>query len=199
MKRAILTGAILLLSVLALGFLGATMINAFDNRQTLAKATYSQTGGDTTKNFEAFLRIEGIPGEATDKAYKGWIAVESFSWKETWNTTELYEEMVNMEEFHFSMNVSKASPKLFLAAASGQYFESAVLAVRTVGATPTEFLRWRFTKVQIVSYQTSGNIYHDATPVDKISIEFDGIEISYRQIFPDGTVGPWIKASWPIR
>jgi hypothetical protein len=37
--------------------------------------------------FEYFLKIDGIPGESTDKKHAGEIAVESFSWGATQSGT----------------------------------------------------------------------------------------------------------------
>jgi type VI protein secretion system component Hcp len=40
------------------------------------------------------------------------------------------------------MRVNKASPKLFLACASGPRIRNAILTVRRTGANPAEFLKW---------------------------------------------------------
>jgi len=34
-------------------------------------------------SVDYFLKIEGVEGESADKAHKGWIDLESWSWGET--------------------------------------------------------------------------------------------------------------------
>ena len=92
--------------------------------------------------------------------------------------------------------VNKASPKLFLACAKGEHFKEVVLAVRRTGASPAEFLKWRFTDVLISSYQTAGDSATGALPVDDASLKFSKIEVEYSPVKPDGTLGTPVKAGW---
>ena len=52
--------------------------------------------------------------------------------------------------------MSKASPKLFLACATGQHFKEAKLVGRKAGKAQQEFLTWTFSDVLVSSYQTGG-------------------------------------------
>ena len=79
-----------------------------------------------------FLKIEGIPGESYDQGHKDEIQIMSFSWGETQSGTIAAgggggAGKVQMQDFHFVMNVCKASPKLFLACATGDHIPKATL------------------------------------------------------------------------
>ena len=84
-----------------------------------------------------FLQISGIEGESTDAKFKGSLDVLSWSWGETQSSAPAAGSgagagKVQMQDFQFATHVSKASPKLFLACASGQHLKEAKL----VGARP---------------------------------------------------------------
>ena len=80
-----------------------------------------------------FLQITGIEGESMDAKHKGWLDVESWSWGETNRRARPAEAgaapgKVQVQDLHVTTRVSKASPKLFLACASGQHMKEAKLA-----------------------------------------------------------------------
>ena len=51
---------------------------------------------------------------------------------------------VQMQDFHFVMNVNKASPKLFLACATGQHIKRRSLTGRKAGKEQQEYLKVTF-------------------------------------------------------
>ena len=150
--------------------------------------------------IDMFLKIDGIEGESTDVKHKNEIAILSYAWGEAQSAPASGAGggagKIVMQDFYFSMFVSKASPKLFLACAKGEHFKNAVLTVRHPGASPTEFLKWRFTDVLITSYQTAGDVATGALPVDHASLKFSKIEVEYSPVKPDGTLGTPVKAGW---
>jgi type VI secretion system secreted protein Hcp len=146
-----------------------------------------------------FLKIDGVPGESTDSKHKGEIELESFSWGAVQTGTPGRgggggAGKVQMQDFHFVMTVSKASPKLFLACATGQHLKQATFVARKAGKGQQEFLLYKFTDVLISSYQTGGS--GDLPPMDQISFNFGRIEVEYRPQKSDGTLGPPEKAGW---
>ena len=94
------------------------------------------------------------------------------------------------------MPVNKASTKLFMVCANGQYIKLAVLSVRKPGAT-REYLKWTFSEIIITSYGTTLSP-GEQKPTDHISFKFKKIEIEYIETRPDGTLGPPVKAGWDV-
>ena len=158
--------------------------------------------------IDMFLKIDGIDGESTDDKHKDEIAILSYAWGETQlapiggaggaGGAGGGAGKIAMQDLYFSMPVNKASPKLFLACAKGEHLRSAVLTVRHAGASPTEFLKWRFTDVLISSYQTASDLATGVLPTDRASLKFGKIEVEYSPVKPDGTPGTPVKAGWDI-
>src|SRR5574341_1550732 len=138
-----------------------------------------------------FLKMDGIEGESYDHKYKGAIDIESFSFGATQSGTHAGgggggAGKVSMQDFHFVMKVNKASPKLFLACASGQHIKSAILTCRKAGKDQQEYLKYTFTDLLVSSYQTGGSGSSDVVPIDQISLNFSKIETEYKEQKPDG-------------
>ena len=150
--------------------------------------------------IDMFLKIDGIEGESTDAKHKNEIDILFYAWSEVQPAPAGGAGggagKIAMQDLHFSMLVNKASPKLFLACAKGEHFKNAVLTVRHTGASPAEFLKWRFTDVLISSYQTAGDVATGTLPADHASLKFGKIEVEYSPVKPDGTLGTPVKAGW---
>jgi type VI secretion system secreted protein Hcp len=145
-----------------------------------------------------FLKIDGIQGESADSKHKNEIHLMSWSWGETNGGSHGAgggggAGKVVMQDFHFSMNVNKASPKLFLACASGQHIKEALLTCRKAGKDQQEYLKIKFQELLISTYQTGGS---DAVPVEQIGFNFAKIEIQYAPQKADGTLDALVVANW---
>lgn len=153
--------------------------------------------------LNAYLKIDGIEGESRDDKHRDQIEIESFSWGES-NFASAASGgggatgKVSMNDFHFVMRVSKASPKLFLACASGEHLPEAQLSISKAGAEQMiDYLYWKFTDILITSYQTGGSS-GDAVPTDSFSLNFAKIEVSYKEQNADGSLGAEHKAGWDL-
>ena len=106
-----------------------------------------------------FLQISGIPGESMDSKHKDWIDVLSWTWGES-NTGTVHTGggagagKVAFQDLSFMTRISKASPALFLACASGQHIKEAKLVGRKAGKGQQEYLTWTFSDLLVSSYQT---------------------------------------------
>jgi len=151
-----------------------------------------------------FLKIDGIEGEAQDKTHKNEIQLESWSFGETQSGTSgqgggAGAGKVAMQDFHFVMRVSKASPKLFLSCANGEHIKKAVLTVRKAGKDQQEYLKWTFTDLLISSYQTGGSASSDVVPLDQISFNFSEAQIDYKAQNADGTLGGAVTTKYNVK
>jgi type VI secretion system secreted protein Hcp len=154
--------------------------------------------------IDYFLQITGVEGESTDAKHKGWIDVDSWSWGES-NPGALASGggggagKVTFQDFHFVTRVNKASPKLFLACASGQHFKDATLVARKAGKDQQEFLSWTFTDLLVSSYQTGGSEAGQMLPLDQVSLNFAKVKVSYKAQKADGSLDAAITAGWDIK
>ena len=70
--------------------------------------------------IDMFLKIDGIQGESTDTHHSDEIDILSYTWGESQpgtasSGTGAAAGRVTMQDFHFTMRVNRASPRLFLA------------------------------------------------------------------------------------
>ena len=149
-----------------------------------------------------FLKIDGIPGESTDGKHKGEIQIESFSWGLSNSGPAAHggggAGKAAFQDFSFVTQVTKASPKLFLACASGAHIKQAILTARKAGKVQQEFLKVTLSDLLVSSYQTEGS-GGDVVPTDQVSLNFSKIEVSYREQKADGSLGENNVAGWDIK
>ena len=69
--------------------------------------------------FDAFLKIDGVPGESTDDKHKDWIEVLSFNFGESQPSSATASsaggattERVNFQDFGVVKHIDKSTPKL---------------------------------------------------------------------------------------
>jgi type VI secretion system secreted protein Hcp len=150
-----------------------------------------------------FLKIDSIPGESSDSKHKNEIDLESWSWGEANSGSHATgggggAGKVSMNDFSFVMRVNKASPKLFLACASGQHIKEALLTCRKAGKDQQEYLKIKFSDLLISNYQTGGS-NSDVVPVEQISLNFSKIEVSYAPQKADGTLDSPVVHNWNLK
>src|SRR6516165_9679323 len=151
-------------------------------------------------HVDCFLKIDGIEGESKDTKHKGSIEISGWSWGAAQTGTSSHgggagAGKVAMQDAHFSMSVSKASPKLMLACATGDHIKQAVLTCRKAGTDQQEYLKYTFSDVLVSSFQTNG-ASGGGTPTESLSLNFSKIEIEYKEQQHDGTLGGRIKTGW---
>ena len=151
-----------------------------------------------------FLKIDGIEGESMDKAHPKEIQLESWSWGETQSGSHAAgmgggAGKVSMQDFHFTMPVNKASPKLMLACATGEHIKKAILTCRKAGKEQQEFLVYTFSDLIVSSYQTGGSHGANVLPTEQISLNFAKIETEYKAQKPDGSLDSPVKAGYDLK
>jgi type VI secretion system secreted protein Hcp len=151
-----------------------------------------------------FLRIEGIEGESADAKHKGSIELMSWSWGASNSATTHAGAggaagKANIQDLHFVTKLSKASPRLFLACASGQHLKQAKLTARSAGAKQAEFLTLTLSDVLVSSYQTGGSGANDVFPMDQVSLNFAKLSMEYKARKADGSLDAAVVAGWDLK
>jgi len=153
-----------------------------------------------------FLELDGIKGESHDSEFKskGAIDVESWSWGESNAGTGHAggghgAGKVVAQDFHFVQKLSKASPELFLACATGKHISKATLTCRKAGGKQEAFLVIKMTDLLVSSYQTGGSGHSDIVPTDQISLNFAKMETEYKQQDEKGAVGSPVKGGYDFK
>lgn len=155
-------------------------------------------------HVDYFLKLDGIDGESPDSKHKGDIEISSFSWGASQSGSHGSgggggAGKVSVQDFHFVMGLNKASPKLFLACATGEHIKKAVLVCRKAGTEQREYLKVTMSDLLVSSYQTGGSAGGGPAPTDQISLNFAKIEFEYKEQKPDGSLGGAIKSGYDIK
>src|SRR5258708_5647838 len=173
-----------------------------------------------------FLKLEVIDGESEEKTHSKEIHIEAWSLGEQQSGTMAQgggggAGKVHMHDFHFVMKTNSASPKLFLACATGEHIKKAVLTCRKAGTQQQEFFKMTLTDVLVSRFKMGGGGGHEvagsthvmsskytarpdhvsggALPIDQVSFNFTKIEISYAPQKPDGTLDAAIPAGFDLK
>ena len=150
-----------------------------------------------------FLKIDGIEGESTDSKHKGEIDIQSFSFGVANSGSHAGgggggSGKASFQDLHFTTNVSKASPKLMLACATGEHIKKAVLTVRKAGKDQQEYMKVTLEDLLVSSYQDGG---HEGSvfPSDQFALNFSKIEFDYKEQKSDGTLGGSVKTGYDVK
>lgn len=193
MKKYILTAAVVFITIFA--------VNYFNH------SPQTEVSEVSAAQVDYFLKIPGIPGESKRAGHEEEIEILSWSWGETQEAALLLpavqsareaanKSAISPNEIEFEMNMSKASPKLMEAVASGKIFEQEVVLTgyRATGE-PEPYLLIKMKPVYITSYQTGGS-NSDTVPVDTISLNFGAIKFEYRPLGDEGRLGEPVVGMW---
>ena len=144
-----------------------------------------------------FLKIDGVDGESTDSKHKNWIDIDSYSFGATQTASSGGgggAGKVKISDIMLTKTIDKASPKLFLATATGEHLKKVELVLVKSGQ---EYMKWTFTDVMVSSYQVGGS--GDVVPTDQISLNFAKVEFEYRSQKADGTLDTPVKGGWDVK
>ena len=142
--------------------------------------------------FDAFLKIDGIPGESTDAKHRNEIDVLSFHW----GIARGGRGRSRVEDFQIVKAVDAATPLLFDAVCSGQTFKEAVFTLsKGDGNLLKDTCKMRFQDVFVSSVAAAGTAASDAFPTEQVKLGFSSVEIECVAQGPDGSPGEVVRST----
>lgn len=140
--------------------------------------------------FDAFIKIDGVPGEATDDKHKEWIEIESFGWGVQQQAVARGQGggggmagKASFNDFSVVKSVDKATPSLFQACATGSHNKLITVSFCRATGDKTQYLEYKFSDVVISSYQASGAPGGGTSlPTEQVSFSFAKVEMTYTMI-----------------
>ncbi len=137
--------------------------------------------------FDAFIQIAGIDGESTDDKHADWIEVTTFRTGLTQTVSSTASsaggasaERADFQDFSFSKQIDKASPKLALACADGTHIDTIMVELCRSGTDKIKFMEYKLTNCIISGVTTNGNDGGEL-PTENVNINFGKVEWSYTQ------------------
>ena len=161
--------------------------------------------------FDAFIKIDGVPGESTDDKHKDWIEVLKFSMGHVQPTSATDSsagggttERVEFHDLQITKHVDKASAKLAEFCASGKHIANVVMELCRAGGDKLRYLEVKMEDVVISSFKMEppnklDPTSADAFPLDDVDFNFAKIKWTYtQQKRADGTGGGNVTGGWDL-
>ncbi len=133
--------------------------------------------------FDAFIKIDGIEGESTDDKHAGWIEVISYNCGVDQKASATASsvggasaERADFDNFSFSKQLDKASPKLAMACAGGVHIDNIVVEICRSGDDKVKYMEYKMTNCIISSVKTAGG---GEFPSENVSIDFGKVQWAY--------------------
>ena len=150
--------------------------------------------------FDAFLKLDGVPGESVDDKHKGEIEILSFSWGVSNPGSFAFgggggAGKATFSDVTFESATQSSSPLLAAFTANGKHIASALLTLRKAGQQRTEFVKITMSPVIVSSYNQAGFGNGDR-PFDTFALTWSEIEFDYFPQAADGSAGTPIVFHW---
>jgi type VI secretion system secreted protein Hcp len=155
--------------------------------------------------FDAFLKVDGIPGESADDKHKGWIEVESFDLCAEQPVSNVVSTAggasagrVEHHDFVVRKLIDKSTPKLFDACNAGKHIKEIILELCRAGGDKQKYLEIKMEQVMISKFNPSTWKGADF-PSEEVHFNYGKIVITYiQQKRDDGTAAGNIAAGWDL-
>ncbi|MFI5043902.1 MAG: Hcp family type VI secretion system effector [Acidimicrobiales bacterium] len=151
-----------------------------------------------------FLNLDGFAGESTAVDHKGEIDVLSYAWGVANAGADSMggghvAGKASISDLNVTMQMSTASPKLFLACATGQHIKTATLVgVRNTGkGKGAEMLKVTMEDILITSVADSAGA--DVAPTESMSLNFAKVEITYTPMTTTGAAGTPVTVRYDLK
>ena len=156
--------------------------------------------------YDAFLKLDGIPGESTDEKHKDWIEILSYSSGVSQPAVAgrsaggaASSGRVNMQDFSIVHTLDKASPKLFLSCCKGDHIKVVTLELCRATGDKQKYMEYKMSDVLVSSVRPGGSSKSgDSLPLEEVSFNYGKIEITYTQTDQTGKPKGDVKANWDL-
>jgi type VI secretion system secreted protein Hcp len=158
--------------------------------------------------FDAFLKIDGIPGESTDSKHAAQIEILSFSHglsqpsagsRSTSGAASA--ERCNHQDFSVVKTLDKASAKLALHCCNGKHIPSVVLELCRATGDKQPYMKYSMKDVIVSSVRPGGSAQGgEQLPLEEVSFNYGEIKWEYVET-DHGTGKPKgnVAAEWSLK
>ncbi len=153
----------------------------------------------------AYIKFDGIDGEAQDKDHKGWSDIGSFSQSlhqpgsAATGATRRRGDVV-LDDLAISKELDKSSPKLAEAVCNGKVFSKVEvhLTASYTDAGRVTYLAYEMENVLITSYSIGGSGQSEDVPVENFTLNFEKIKVTYTEADSSGKKKGNVEYSWKV-
>ena len=153
----------------------------------------------------AYIKFDGIDGEALDKDHKGWSDLASFGQAlhqpggGATGATRRRGDVI-MEDLTCSKELDKASPKIAESVAKGKVFPKVEIHL-TASYTDegrVTYYAYELTNVMVTSYNVSGSGQAEDVPMEDFALNYEEIKVTYTENDSKGKKKGNVEYSWKV-
>ena len=145
----------------------------------------------------AYIKFDGVDGEAVDKDHQAWSDLESFQHSITRGDpsgdTTRQRASATLGDVVVTKELDKSSPKLAESILMGKVFPKVELHLASSAGT---YFTYELTNVMVTSYSISGGA--DEMPMESFSLNYEAIKITYTEYGSDGKSKGKVEATWKV-
>jgi len=153
--------------------------------------------------FDAFMKIEGIPGDSTDDAHPGWIEILSYSHGVSQaiggsrsGGGAATAGRVDHQDLTIVKELDKSTPLLHLHCCNGKHIPSIEIELCRSGEDKNLFMKYKLSDVVISSVTPSG-MAGTSMPSESLSMNYGKVEWEYTATDAStGAKGGAVKTFW---
>ena len=192
---------------------GFTSFTSFTSSTRFTRSTCSTcqtfattTNQEATMAFDAFLKIEGIPGESLDDKHKDWIEILQFDHglEQPASATASSSggataERVNHKPFVIVHQIDKASPKLAEYCCTGKHIKEINFELCRAGGDKVKYYEVKLEQAIVNKVEPTGSANDEGFPSERVHFTYGKISWTYvQQKREDGTGGGNVAAGWDL-
>lgn len=158
--------------------------------------------------FDAFLKIDTIPGECTDAKHAEWIEILSFSHGVSQTSSgsgssggARTAERCDHADFSIVKTLDKASAKLNLACCNGEHIPSVQMELCRATGKKERYMHVVMDKAHVTSVRPGGSSSGgESLPLEEVSFGYNKITWTYTEMDHDtGAIKGDISAFWNLK
>ena len=157
--------------------------------------------------FDAFLKIDGIPGESTDDKHKDWIEILSFSHGVSQPSSGSRSsggaasgQRADHQDFSIVKTLDKASPKLYLNCCNGTHIKEVKVELCRATGDKQKYMEFKMSDVIVSNVRPGGSSQGgEALPLEEVAFNYGKIEWAYTATdHKTGKPAGDVKANWDV-
>jgi len=153
----------------------------------------------------AYIKFEGVSGEAQDKDHKEWSDILSFQQglhqpgSGATGPTRRRGDVI-VEDLHVTKELDKASPKIAESICKGKVFPKVEIHVTAsyTDASRVTYYAYELKNVLVTSYNVSGSAQAEDVPTEDISLDFEEFKVTYTEADNQGKSKGSVEYEWKV-